>query len=304
MASSTMLSVSKAAFAKTYHTTGICKQHAAFFWRRFPHEYMPVYVDYGSNAVTDEDVRKDPDCRYIVHEGKRHPKIWADDPTTAKEIVFNNPNGVVKWHDVKTNTTKFLPVNRQSHLGDYKLCPTTGLPLNPLGPTGISGPGKLGRFGPNHAADPIVKRKKRENVWDVVLIRRKDTGEWAIPGGMVDPGELVTVTFKREFGEEAAAGGISPKLKECFTNAKEVYRGIVDDPRNTDNAWMETVAFAVDATDVAPKDLQLKSGSDAADVAWAEVELLANGRLLVTVRGNVVELYASHTDLVKAALLA
>ena len=27
------------------------------------------------------------------------------------------------------------------------------------------------------------------------------------------------------------------------SNAREVYRGYVDDPRNTDNAWMETVHF-------------------------------------------------------------
>ena len=27
--------------------------------------------------------------------------------------------------------------------------------------------------------------------------------EWAIPGGMIDPGEIVSYTLKREFGEEA-----------------------------------------------------------------------------------------------------
>lgn len=34
-------------------------------------------------------------------------------------------------------------------------------------------------------------------------IQRKDCGEWAIPGGMVDPGELITDTLRREFLEEA-----------------------------------------------------------------------------------------------------
>jgi hypothetical protein len=32
------------------------------------------------------------------------------------------------------------------------------VPLNPLGRTGMNGRGLLGRFGPNHAADPIVTR--------------------------------------------------------------------------------------------------------------------------------------------------
>ncbi len=49
-----------------------------------------------------------------------------------------------------------------------------------------------------------------------VAIKRKDNGEWAIPGvgrarlwagsnwqGMVDAGDTVSATLKREFGEEA-----------------------------------------------------------------------------------------------------
>lgn len=36
-----------------------------------------------------------------------------------------------------------------------------------------------------------------------MAIQRRDSGEWAIPGGMVDPGETVTNTLKREFIEEA-----------------------------------------------------------------------------------------------------
>ena len=31
-------------------------------------------------------------------------------------------------------------------------------PLNVQGRTGLAGGGKLGRYGPNHAADPIVTR--------------------------------------------------------------------------------------------------------------------------------------------------
>lgn len=33
-------------------------------------------------------------------------------------------------------------------------------PLNPEGRTGLKGRGVLGRWGPNHAADPIVTRWK------------------------------------------------------------------------------------------------------------------------------------------------
>lgn len=37
----------------------------------------------------------------------------------------------------------------------------------------------------------------------MVAIERLDTKQWAIPGGMVDPGEKVSQTVKREFMEEA-----------------------------------------------------------------------------------------------------
>lgn len=36
-----------------------------------------------------------------------------------------------------------------------------------------------------------------------VAVKRRDTGEWALPGGMVDPGEKVNATAAREFQEEA-----------------------------------------------------------------------------------------------------
>src|SRR4028118_831729 len=36
----------------------------------------------------------------------------------------------------------------------------------------------------------------------IVLIRRSDTGEWSLPGGIVDWGEDISTTVKRELAEE------------------------------------------------------------------------------------------------------
>lgn len=52
-------------------------------------------------------------------------------------------------------------VNRKSFIGSYII--NNGKPLNPVGRTGLEGRGILGRWGPNHAADPIVTRWKRNN---------------------------------------------------------------------------------------------------------------------------------------------
>lgn len=71
-----------------------------------------------------------------------------------------------------------------------------GRPLNPMGRTGLRGRGVLGRWGPNHAADPIVSAF-RDGCLHFIGIERRDTHEWAIPGGMVDAGEKVSATLKR-----------------------------------------------------------------------------------------------------------
>ena len=62
-------------------------------------------------------------------------------------------------------------------------------PRNPCGRTGMRERGLLGKYGPNHAADPIVTRVRPGSnppVLEVVVVQRKDTGEYALPGGMTE----------------------------------------------------------------------------------------------------------------------
>ena len=154
-------------------------------------------------------------------------------------------------------------VNRVSHEGEYQV--SDGRPLNVKGRTGLSGRGVLGKWGPNHAADPVVTRwSKAENgarkveeatgrpVLEFVCIQRRDTGLWAIPGGMVDPGERVSATLKREFMEEAldstAAGRenaeeLSSVINDFFEAGEEVRRRLSQHdeldlwPRSTEGMW-------------------------------------------------------------------
>eukprot|EP00112_Aurelia_sp_Birch-Aquarium-sp1_P007627 Seg1831.8 transcript_id=Seg1831.8/GoldUCD/mRNA.D3Y31 product="Transient receptor potential cation channel subfamily M member 2" protein_id=Seg1831.8/GoldUCD/D3Y31 len=220
---------------------------------------------------------------------------WADidlleiDPRPS--LPFNG-------YDDQTN------INRKSFLGEYSII--DGLPRNPMGRTGIVGRGLLGKWGPNHAVDPIVTRWKRSSsgivldkgkrVLEFVAIQRKDNHQWAIPGGMVESNERISETLRREFSEEAFAKldlpeerrqAIARKIDDLFKHGTEVYKGYVDDPRNTDNAWMETVAYNFhDDTGEIFGELELKAGDDAEAVRWQRVS------------GNI-PLFASHVGILE-----
>ncbi|KAK7485432.1 hypothetical protein BaRGS_00023380 [Batillaria attramentaria] len=156
-------------------------------------------------------------------------------------------------------------------------------------------------------ADPIVTRWKRDQkgvkvqkngspVLQFIAVKRRDNGEWALPGGMVDAGEVVTMTIKREFGEEAmgtlAASPaekkqIEEQINTLFSRGAEIYRGYVDDPRNTDNAWMETIAINFhDETGDSVGRFKLNAGDDAVGVQWMDL-------------GRELQLYASHVDFMR-----
>ncbi|WP_090070827.1 NUDIX domain-containing protein [Lentzea flaviverrucosa] len=163
-------------------------------------------------------------------------------------------------------------------------------PLNPTGRTGKTGR-NLGKWGENCAADPIVVAGDldRDGERWVLLIQRSDTGQWAIPGGMVDPGETAPAALVRELLEETGVdlAGHTPTI---------VYAGYVDDPRNSDHAWVCTTAalYQLDHTVLAV------GADDALAAAWfpfADLGALADG--LDKVGGR---LYGAHLPLLTAAV--
>eukprot|EP00300_Choanocystis_sp_HF-7_P033604 c45986_g1_i1.p1 GENE.c45986_g1_i1~~c45986_g1_i1.p1 ORF type:complete len:314 (+),score=48.02 c45986_g1_i1:48-989(+) len=178
-----------------------------------------------------------------------------------------------------------------------------GMPLNPVGRTGMKGRGGLGLWGPNHAADPIVTRINPINgQLEMVVIKRQDSGVWAIPGGMVEEGESVSSTLRREFGEEALNTNemtprtltkVTEQVRQMFCSGTLLFAGYVDDARNTDNAWLETnVAHFHLPREVASK-VKLVSGDDAGEVRWLCLD------------DNATELnllWASHKDFVEMAI--
>lgn len=67
----------------------------------------------------------------------------------------------------------------------------------------------------------------------------------------------------------------------------KVYTGYVDDPRNTDNAWIETTA--INFHDVAGEytdELALEGRDDAEDVKWIDIV-------------EKMDIYESHRDIIE-----
>lgn len=150
-----------------------------------------------------------------------------------------------------------------------------GYALNPAGRTGLEGRGLCGRFGPNHAADIILSYIDDKNgEVHLLTIRRKDTGQDACVGGMVDPPDLLDVTnlastTLRELEEEATDTGDTKS--ECIAELKQhiadgniytVYGGPVDDERGTDHAWIVTTVYVVPVSEEFAKRLPLQEEND------------------------------------------
>lgn len=69
-------------------------------------------------------------------------------------------------------------------------------------------------------------------------------------------------------------------------NGTEIYSGYVDDPRNTDNAWIETTAYNFhDEAGTILNEIKFQAGDDAGNVRWLDIDQNLN-------------LYANHRDIV------
>lgn len=164
------------------------------------------------------------------------------------------------------------------------------LPINPYGPTGIGGRGILGKWGPNHAADPIiVTLDSSRNIYQLLVIERSDTpGIYALPGGMQDSNEYISNTVVRELKEET-------NFILDINNSIFIHSGYVNDPRNTDHAWLETSVFLFNINKP-QRDKLLKTmvaGDDAKSIKLIDID--ENNK-------KYKHLYANHKEFVEIAL--
>lgn len=100
----------------------------------------------------------------------------------------------------------------------------------------VGGPGAYWNIGPNRCADniPISRLFKR-----VLLIRRGDTGSWALAGGFQDASDKDHfASARRELIEETRLS----RFIRILSKPVLVYAGIVADKRTTAISWAHTHA--------------------------------------------------------------
>ncbi|MGH0130904.1 UNVERIFIED_CONTAM: hypothetical protein FKN15_059625 [Acipenser sinensis] len=169
---------------------------------------------------------------------------------------------------------------------------------NPVGRTGLEGKGKLYWLGPNHALDPVITRWKRSSddsvsktgtkkVLEFFAIKRKKYELWAFPGGVLQLGETLPKRLKQLLNTK-----LQEEVQSMLGAATKVYEGYVDDPRNTDNAWVETTAINIHFDDTKHSVLEylntmcLQDSSTGISVRWQVVD-------------QKIPLYGNHKEILQ-----
>lgn len=217
---------------------------------RFP-EYAPV-------DVTPPELRPDALTEHVPG--------WAEPAASPDEISRQ------EWR------------RRQRYAVVPFLFDADGWPVNPTGRTGRVGR-NLTKWGENEAGDPLVFAGTGPDR-HVLLIQRDDTGEWAMPGGMVELGENPQFhTVPRELCEETGLD-LSRQRSTVLT------RRYVDDHRASDHAWVATTVGLYHLAEVPA----IQAGDDAADARWfpaADTPTLHDGLDAI---GGV--LHAAHSPVI------
>ncbi|XP_076343398.1 transient receptor potential cation channel subfamily M member-like 2 [Tachypleus tridentatus] len=196
-------------------------------------------------------------------------------PFVDEDVLFliktKGATPVLKWNSLSTTADGSLVDRRSWILGDdkttleYKL-DGEGLPVNPLGRTGLKGKGALPCWGPNHYIFVIITRWQKNK-----LVTEEEKGlefiavtegvhQISLPGGLISRGNKYSViydlcmtdtegSFKWQNEED-----MIQFFKSCGATLQNVdgqtetgadvicdviHRGYMDDPWNTDQAWRE-----------------------------------------------------------------
>ncbi|RMZ97508.1 ADP-ribose mitochondrial isoform X1, partial [Brachionus plicatilis] len=125
-------------------------------------------------------------------------------------------------------------------------------PVNPVGITGLRGKGILSYWGVNHKIELIISRYKlnsKPKELEIIVMKNVDGTKFLLPGLFDQHNRDLTEHIVNAFAEEiclTAPSRVKKKLCQLLKTKSEcIYQSYIDDPRNTDNAWIESSIFHV-----------------------------------------------------------
>ena len=123
--------------------------------------------------------------------------------------------------------------------------------------------GSKGRQRPSVTVDVVVVAPL-DGQLRVLLVKRKRppfAGQWAIPGGFVEPNEPLEVAARRELQEETAAEPIHLEQLHTF-----------GDPGRDPRGWTISVVYLALLGEDDARGWHLQAGSDADEVRWFDLQ--------------------------------
>ena len=218
-------------------------------------------------------------------------------------IAYTHPDvlgtGVTAgWADPETDPTRIdWPARQRAAAIWFDV--VDGRPVNPHAPTGIRyGRNRLGHWGEARAADAIVTATTTDGQRWLLMVERGDGHGWALPGGMLEPGEDPADAAVRELAEETGLG-VPAGIERWYVMLPRY----VPDPRASDEAWIVTTAVCTDLGRFAdPAALPAVSGADdARRAAWLPADSYAqlSTELAERFTGRI---FAAHHELLTDVL--
>ncbi|XP_055345072.1 transient receptor potential cation channel subfamily M member-like 2 isoform X2 [Paramacrobiotus metropolitanus] len=193
-----------------------------------------------------------------IYDPKEYTKPLEMYPETLRyDVDTAKPNPILtsyKWNTIDISAKE--PNDRRSWIKTSEGAPITytvalnGFPLNPLGRTGMTGRGILHKYGPNHCIYLVLVSSSDDGEL-VTATEIHRHGMSTIPQTFIRIGEseaegvtrlLAALTSQLHDDVSQEAIGIRDSAGHAVS-AKELYRGYIDDNRNTDNAWVEGVVW-------------------------------------------------------------
>lgn len=162
---------------------------------------------------------------------------------------------------------------------------------NPGGRTGVRGRGELRCLGPNLSVEVVLTRwqDSEKSVLEYLAIWDDDQRTLALPHGWADAAGQLPATLKRTMGKKLYES-INAKVPE----GTKVFEGYVDDSRNTDNAWVETIVLNIHLSRAsqAMMDINNTVASSNGALLWQEVS--GKARLVASQRDSLCQVAALH----------